>query len=91
MMKRKDYWISILIMWAVMFAIGFISAWIAYPDEPIEIMVVAQLGAMVWLWIIGAARMQDAGHSAWWAIFAPTLLGMIVIGCLASKENGNDL
>ena len=91
-MKRKDYWISVLTMFALTFFLGFIGGMVIRLDEWLDqYVLLVQLGAIIWMWYIGAARMKDTGHSQWWAIFAPSVLGMIVIGCLASKEHSNDL
>jgi uncharacterized membrane protein YhaH (DUF805 family) len=83
---------NVLGMYVALLVVGFIAGMVSYPHDPSDgFYVIVQLASVGWLWYIGLQRMRDTGYSEWWAIFTPFIIGMIVIGCLASKENSNDL
>ena len=76
-MNRPEYWKAVLITLAIIFALSYVV--------PADTISVLEFLGMVAFWIFGAARMDDTKHSQAWAIFAPFLIGTIVIGCLPSK------
>ena len=82
-MNRPTYWAWVAGLLATAFLVGF-----AFPYEDLRWF---EVSAMVAMWIIGARRMDDTKHSQAWAIFAPFLLGTIIIGCLPSKENSHEI
>ena len=77
-MNRPTYWLWVAAIFATSFIIGF-----TFPYNDLSLF---NYAAVIAMWIIGAQRMGDTEHSQWWAIFAPFLIGTIVIGCLPSKE-----
>ncbi len=79
-MKRKEYWMYTLGMLAAMFIFGMFQ-----PHR--ETIVIANAISIIYMWVVGAARMEDTKYSQGWAFFAPFLIGTIWIGCIPSKEN----
>jgi len=82
-MNRPTYWAWVAGLLATAFIIGF-----TFPHSDLTWVNGVSLIAM---WIIGAQRMDDTKYSQWWGIFAPFLLGTIIIGCLPSKESNHEI
>lgn len=80
-MNRPTFWAWSLSIIAVGFFLGYL-----FPRAD-TLHGLYQLLAIVVMWIIGVARVQDAGfkHTAW-AFFAPTIVGMIIFGSYPTKE-----
>ena len=84
-MTRKKYWISTAILLGSIFVIAFIAETAAgYRGIDDGLVTFLNGAGLIGMWIIGAARMDDTRHSQAWAIFAPFVLGLIIIGCLRS-------
>ena len=71
-----------------MYAFVFVVAFNASYDTNLGPL---NLCAIVYMWVIGAMRMDDTKHSNAWAIFAPSLIGTIIIGCLKSAPKTEEL
>ena len=81
-MNRPTYWAYAIGGFVAFFAVG--SMLPHNIDE--STLGFFEFAGLVYYWVIGAKRMDDTKHSQAWAIFTPMLIGMIVIGCLKSKE-----
>lgn len=86
-MKRKDYWMYVGLMFLGVFTLSFLGGVAGAPDGWYLLI---QFASLIYMWVIGSDRMDDTNHSNAWALFAPTLIGMIIIGCLKSKEAVNE-
>jgi len=83
-MNRSTYWAYTGVMLIFMFCVGFFS-------PPNANLVMFDTLGIVYMWIVGAMRMNDTKHSQAWAIFAPFLIGTIVIGCLKSAPKTEEV
>lgn len=90
-MSRANYWWCMLLLFVLIAMIGVsIGASDARPYEVREMLTWVKVGGWIYLWSLGYTRLRDSGRKhTWLAIFAPTLIGMIWIGCLKDKENRN--
>ena len=76
-MNRSKYWVAILTTLVVIFLFSYVT--------PADSLGALEGMGIIAFWIFGAMRMDDTKHSQAWAIFAPLIIGAIVIGCLPSK------
>ncbi len=72
-------------MLAAIFTAGFFIGMFNNGVIPEDVNTVIVGGSAIYMWFIGYERCQDAGIHGGWALFAPILLGMIVLGCFGSK------
>ncbi len=79
-MDRPTYWGTMIVSLLVCFMIGYMNPYNA------ELITGADGVWIIFAWVIGYQRIKDAGHHGAWAIFTPFLIGMVIIGCLRSKE-----
>jgi len=83
-MTRQDYWVAVVLLFVgtfvVYFVFGFTQGYI-----PPGIDAIIQGATVIFLWMIGYRRCQDAGVHVAWCIFTPIVIGMIWLGCLRSK------
>ena len=82
-MTRLNYWWFVFAMFLTSFIIGYQTA---YHEDSDEIITMLNGAGALYMWVVGAMRLRESNRSAWPAFFAPTLIGLIWIGCLADKE-----
>ena len=91
-MDRPTYWGWMVLSFIVMYAGGYMIGYTdPYGYETSIAMEMLVNGWVVFAWIIGYARVKDAGRHGAWAIFTPIFLGLIIIGCLKSRPQTNML
>jgi len=82
-MCRSDYWVRVVTLMVITFFAGFLGGYANFPEN---YFLAIKLASIIYMWVIGSDRMADSGHSQAWAIFAPFVIGTIVIGCLPTKK-----
>ena len=85
-MNRSEYWLRVILMFVALFVGGFFIGIVNNGLIPEPLGSLITIGSAIFMWVIGYMRCQDAGIHGAWAIFAPVLIGMIVLGCIRSKE-----
>ena len=84
-LKRKDYWLRILVIWIAGSAITVIETAITGDGTGTGIISTAMWVCTI---VVQIPRLKDAGKSKWWLLSnLLVVLGIIIIGCFPTADD----
>ena len=85
-MNRSEYWLRVILLFVGLFVAGFFIGVVNNGTIPDSLYALIQMGVVIFMWWLGYERCQDAGIHGGWAVFAPILIGTVILGCIRSSS-----